>query len=289
MTIYKSSNVKLHSNIPVYSEEFVYKNAKVHPIHAHEFYEIGITLGGTACHHFADTTHPLLRGSVYLIPIGQSHGISKTNDWQVQNLYFIPTITFLTQASPLSSSALFSSFFMNLLHKKTDQIIHLELSPSSLNETESLINSYKAIKLSNVELMDHYKQNCLLNLLMILCDAYYTQTDSPLPIMDLRIPKLLTIIEANLELATSDLLVVIANSLSLHPQYINKLVKSSLGTTLSSLIMDSKIKHSCEMLLTRQPITDISLKLGFFDHAHYHKNFVKYFGISPSQFRKNQM
>lgn len=174
------------------------------------------------------------------------------------------------------------------MNKKTDQIIHLELSDSAINEIKSIIASYKTITLSSEELSNQYKINCLLNLLVILCDAYYSQSDIALPTMDTRLPRILSILQNNIELPTSDLLKLISETLNLHPQYINKLVKVSLDTTLTGLIMETKIKHSCDLLLSSEAITHISQKLGFFDHAHYHKNFVKYFGISPSQFRRNQ-
>lgn len=286
--IYMNSYVKLNSHMPLSSEDFMYTEDFTPIMHSHEFFEIGITLGGEAHHKFQGGEKPLKSGTVYLIPIGQAHAITDIHGWQVQNLYFLPTITFLTQSNPFTTSPMFSTFFMNLLNKKTDQVIHLELSASAINEIESIIVSYKTITLSSEELINQYKINCLLNLLVILCDTYYSQSDIALPTMDTRLPLILSVLQTNIELPTPDLIKLIAKALSLHPQYINKLVKTSLDTTLTGLIMETKIKHSCKLLLTSEAITQISQKLGFFDHAHYHKNFVKYFGISPSQFRKNQ-
>lgn len=287
--IFKNSHVKLNDQIILSSESFMYNKDIIHNLHAHEFFEIGITLAGQAQHKYHGSSRDLQRGSVYLIPIGQSHAIGDIDGWQVQNVYFLPTITFLTESNPLTKAPMFSTFFMNLLNKKTDQIIHLELSEAAINDIESIIVSYKTITLSNQELTYQYKINCLLNLLIILCDAYYDQYDIDLPNMDPRLPQILSLLQSNIELPTKDILKLIAKALNLHPQYVNKLVKASLDTTLTGLIMESKIKHSCELLLGSEPITQISQQLGFFDHAHYHRNFVKYFGISPSQFRKSHL
>ena len=77
--------------------------------------------------------------------------------------------------------------------------------------------------------------------------------------------------------------------LMVNSQYINRLTKKELHTNLSTLILDTKIEKSCELLLKEYTVTEVANALAFYDHAHFYKAFQRKLGITPSRYqRKNK-
>lgn len=135
-------------------------------------------------------------------------------------------------------------------------------------------------------LSDAFRYHCLMNVLLLLCDSFGRACPECLVRRDARIYRILRLIRENLSLPTGDLLRTISAELFLNPQYINRLIKKELHTTLSALILDTRIEKSCELLLKGHTITETAAALAFYDHSHFHKAFIRKLGMTPSQYQK---
>ena len=135
-------------------------------------------------------------------------------------------------------------------------------------------------------LSDAFRYHCLMNVLLFLCDSFGRACPECLVRRDARIYRILRLIRENLSLSTGDLLRTISAELFLNPQYINRLIKKELHTTLSALILDTRIEKSCELLLKGHTITETAAALAFYDHSHFHKAFVRRLGMTPSEYQK---
>ena len=283
--IIKNTHIQLKTSLPLYSESYTIPCTEDNTFHSHEFFEIGITLGGSVMHRTTDGQKSINRGTVYMIPIGQSHAISVPHFWHVQNVYLLPRLIFQSLNTNNSSNPLLGQFLLKLIDKNFQSVLYLGLPEELLRAIEGLIEANNKISLSNQYLLDHYRSNCLFNILMILCDAYYKQNPNETTHNDIRICKILDLIHENIYASTSFILNDITRQLALHPQYINKIVKKIFNTSLSNLILETKVEKSCELLLNGYSITETAQALSFYDHSHYNKYFLRYFGISPSQYR----
>lgn len=79
----------------------------------------------------------------------------------------------------------------------------------------------------------------------------------------------------------------VAESLSLHPDYLSRLLKSETGYTLSDLILQKKCETACYMLKnSTSSCTEIGLFLGFSSGSHFGNCFKKIYGITPAAYRK---
>lgn len=59
------------------------------------------------------------------------------------------------------------------------------------------------------------------------------------------------------------------------------------GTSVRKYLTRIRIENATEMLLTGdQPITEIALHCGFYDHAHFSRTFKKQMQCSPGEYRK---
>lgn len=78
-----------------------------------------------------------------------------------------------------------------------------------------------------------------------------------------------------------------AAELSLHPNYLNALLKKCTGQTVSSLIQERLIEESKILLIhTKLSIQEIGFSMGFSEMSNFHAFFKNRTGMSPLEFRK---
>ncbi|THF83236.1 helix-turn-helix domain-containing protein [Cohnella fermenti] len=78
----------------------------------------------------------------------------------------------------------------------------------------------------------------------------------------------------------------VAEAAGLTPNYLSSLFKQETGRTLMNYIQKEKIEEAKKLLEhTRDSISAIGHRLGFYDQAHFVKAFKKHAGITPGQHR----
>lgn len=97
--------------------------------------------------------------------------------------------------------------------------------------------------------------------------------------------KIIPYIEANLTKSIS--VEMIADYVSLNPQYMMRMFKKETGESILVYVTNRRMEMAKEMLLkTDWPIERITEQVGYFSTAHFGKLFKKLEGISPGQYRK---
>ena len=78
-----------------------------------------------------------------------------------------------------------------------------------------------------------------------------------------------------------------ANVLSLHVNYLNRILKKTMGASTSILIQE-RIVREAKVLLKHSsiPISEIAFLLGFLEITHFSNFFKKMEAITPSEYRK---
>ena len=80
----------------------------------------------------------------------------------------------------------------------------------------------------------------------------------------------------------------IANFFGYHPYYLNTLFSTAEGITLHKYILETRMKKAKELMLsTEKNIAQISDECGFSGASYFSECFMKSYGITPTQFRKN--
>ncbi len=102
------------------------------------------------------------------------------------------------------------------------------------------------------------------------------------------IQKTLTYIQANL---TGNLsLTTLAGLMQVTPSYLSTLFHKETGRTLSEVITESRMKAALQLLKsTRSQIQSIAQLSGFSDPNYFCRQFKRLYGISPMQYRREQM
>ncbi|RDY59888.1 helix-turn-helix transcriptional regulator [Flagellimonas nanhaiensis] len=65
-----------------------------------------------------------------------------------------------------------------------------------------------------------------------------------------------------------------------------RLFKQETGLTPTNFILLKRINRSKELLLKEESILDVAIASGFYDSSHFHRNFIKYTGITPSEYHR---
>jgi AraC-like DNA-binding protein len=73
------------------------------------------------------------------------------------------------------------------------------------------------------------------------------------------------------------------------PSYLSIYFKKQVGEPLQQYILKYRLKLVADRLqYSNMSISEITYEFGFTDESHLHKLFKKYYGVSPSDYRKNQ-
>ncbi len=78
----------------------------------------------------------------------------------------------------------------------------------------------------------------------------------------------------------------IAKKFRLNPSYLSRKFKEQYGLSPLRYITNKRVHLSKEMLKNGEDISQISLKLGFFDQPHFYKAFKSIFQITPEKYKK---
>ncbi len=87
----------------------------------------------------------------------------------------------------------------------------------------------------------------------------------------------------------SDLsLETISNAALYSPYHFHRIFKAVIGETLNTYITRRRIEKTASILMHKKEvrITDLSLQYGFNSNSSFTRTFKNYYGISPSEFRK---
>jgi AraC-like DNA-binding protein len=79
-----------------------------------------------------------------------------------------------------------------------------------------------------------------------------------------------------------------AEKLSLHPNYLNSVIKSKTGRTVNDWISKRALSVAKSLLInTSYSSKEIAYKLGFSEPTHFSRFFKKQTQVSPNEFRKS--
>ena len=79
-----------------------------------------------------------------------------------------------------------------------------------------------------------------------------------------------------------------ANSLNIHPNYLNVLLKKQTGQNVSAHIRTRLLEEAKTLLLhTNWNLQDIAYSMGFSEQSNFHLFFKKNTGFTPAAFRRS--
>lgn len=82
-----------------------------------------------------------------------------------------------------------------------------------------------------------------------------------------------------------------AEHFNINPNYLSRIFKMSMGVSFATFVIDRKMRKAQELLLTadKMKIEEIALALGYFNVPYFRAIFKEKFGVSPMQYRKEEL
>jgi len=258
------------------------------PSHKHNFYELIFIKKGAGDHTINGTKFSYGLGDIFLLSPKDEHSFEIGKKTTFEFIQFTEQV-FLEKTNQQEKSHWQKSIENILYHPNTlpQDIIHKESDRSKLFQLQALLQiEYKDNSL--------YSRQVALELfsamLLIIARNIHLQSPSQKKFPsseEEKISEILSYIRQHMMEKEKVSLKAIADKFFIAENYVSIFIKKHTGLSIKRLIIETRLK-SAERLLKQSnyTISEIALRLGFTDSAHFSNTFKKHKGHSPSLFRK---
>ena len=295
------------SNLEICTEDYFFPNrifSTTKPIlfhdysvgmHLHDFYEINIVLEGKGAHYVENKIYEIKGGDVFVIPPYLSHGYYNLGNLQV--FHILVSIKFLNRVqAELGCLDGFIPLFsvQPLMRINTSHSFFLQLSYFDMQELKPLL--YEYLKASNNDSINSATENDLIlgsfcfNILIQLC-KYYKQNELHINKISGYIKKYKLFAESlqfiyahyNEKITVYE----ISKHINMSYSAYDRLFKEILGISPIQFIIQYRLSRAKYLLeYSSLTIIEIAMQTGFYDSAHFNKQFLKQEGVRPSIYRE---
>ena len=77
-----------------------------------------------------------------------------------------------------------------------------------------------------------------------------------------------------------------SDSLGVNSKYVSDYLKYTYSETFLAFVNHLRVEHSARLLSGSLPIVDVAEQSGFVSESTYYRNFIKFKGMTPSQYRE---
>ena len=71
-----------------------------------------------------------------------------------------------------------------------------------------------------------------------------------------------------------------------HPVYLARAFRAHYGHSINRRLLELRLELARKLLVSEMSLSDIATETGFCDQGHFSKNFKKFYGVSPGEYRK---
>lgn len=257
-------------------------------MHCHaDFSELVIVMNGTALHHVNQDSWFIKKGDVFVLGHDVTHGYAETNELQICNIMF-PEKTLLDSDFDTRKLPGFHALFViePYLTKNHEFQSHLSLNLQQFEQIHSLtdimIQEYQSAKTGRKTLLTSYFM-----ILVTLLSRFYQLPDKRNTENIMNIAKSVSYIENHFtEAIPNSKLAKISN---LSARHFSRLFTATYHTTPGNYILSLRMQYACHLLASStDSISEIALQCGFNDNNYFSRQFHKFYGFSPREYRKTK-
>lgn len=248
-------------------------------LHDHSFIEVFYITDGSAHHLCNGETTELMRGSIGFLRPSDQHMYIRDDGATCTHRDILIKVERFKDVCDMLDPALFSIF----MESKNPFIF--QLMPETLNKLEKDFSSFSAHPQAAIGGRILSKEPLLISeTVNILVDYLIREKKDTPPWLNTLIGKLTNPKHFDLSLGE----ILDDSKICYDRTFLSRMFKKYTGCSMISYFMTSKINYSISLLIfTDMPITDIASQSGFSNVTYFNKQFKRFFGISPTQYRKN--
>ena len=258
--------------------------------HSHSFIEIVCVVSGTCTNYICEQEIQMQAGDVFIISPGTPHSISAFSDDSVIINIEIRTSTFETAFfGVLNENDILSDFF-------THSLYHSPKHPYIFFRTNTDQELFDFVLYAYAEFNGNhlYKYRLLNNVIAAFFIMLLRNHGSKVIVPNITSAErsedvvfLLKYIEANFNTVT---LSELASFFSYSERQIQRILKKSTGMNFRDIIQKMKMNYAATLLQNPDlPISSIAEKLNYSNMNNFRQIFKKYYGMSPLEYREQEL
>jgi len=254
-------------------------------LHAHEFTELVLIIGGTGIHETGGKKFALSAGDAFVISGNRPHQYQDCKSLSLFNILFRDSMLDIPR-SDLGDISGFHSLFNLEPVWRTDAAFesHYRLEPKTLPQIIALVEN---IELELEERQPGWRAMATAGLIRLISSLSrtYERTADSVPAAMLRLEETISYMENRY---TEPLDIgKLAKRACMSEGHFIRTFKRAFGLSPIEFLIRHRILKACVLLTdTDQPITTIAFDTGFNDGNYFSRQFRKTSGISPSEFRR---
>lgn len=273
-----------------YVEIVVHRRYSYPVMHNHEYIELVYQYSGSSLHFVEDQTIEMKTGDLFILAPNAMHAVSAAADDAVlvnimvsQKLFDASFLKMMQRGHTLSC------FFESILYDKKsspyiiyptgdDQWIHDTVLHMVKERKDKDYLYNESVSLLVRQLFIHILRNYELQAIV---------SDPINHIQENRIVALMGYITVNYRSIT---LSSTADFFGYSKAYLSQILSRYTGKTFTTLVNEAKMKNAAKLLLeTRLSLTEIGAEVGCYDASHFTHKFKKIYGVTPTEYRTNNI
>lgn len=271
----------LHAPFSIYHFE---ANTWTHSVHTHTYFEIIFILRGNGLHHINDNVFSYREGDVFLL------GPEDFHNFEIKELTEFSFVRFnesIYRDSTANRDKPWASIIGTLLTTSSQSRGSIVADKAEKQKLHHLLHVLEAESAQgNGKYFEPIRDNLMRSILLILARNMSGQTSTK-PVTKDSIEAILSYIKQHIHQPEKLTMEHLAETFHFAPTYISLFFKSQTGEALKQYIIKHKVKLiEARLLYSPLSLKEIADEFGFIDESHLCKQFKKYNGSTPTQFRK---
>lgn len=280
-TIINMKRYILHTPFNIYHFE---ANSWMHSVHNHTYFEIIFILKGDGIHNINGNSFQYSEGDVFLL------GPEDYHDFEINTITEFCFIRFnesLYKNEDDEKDSNWQQVRRTLLYTSSQS------RGSIVQDKQDRQKLHKLLAVLEEEYENHQSQyfeiirdSLMRSMMIILARNLFEQTSTS-PILKDSVEAILMYIKQHIYKPNDLQISNLANVFNYAPDYISIFFKKHTGESLKQYISKHKIKLiEVRLLYSQMTISEIAEEFGYTDESHFCKQFKKFTGSTPTDFRK---
>jgi AraC family transcriptional regulator, L-rhamnose operon regulatory protein RhaS len=253
-----------------------------HPVHNHTYFEIIFILKGSGHHHINGNTFAYKKGDVFFLGPEDFHFFDIATQTEFCFVRFNESFNKSQADDDRSWQKIFKTLLYtssqsrgSLVQDKGEQLKLLALLAVLEQEYENQQSSY----------FTTIRDNIMKTMIAILVRNLVGQTTRP--VLKESAEAIMLYVRQNIYSPSKLTIEHLADVFNYAPEYISIFFKKHTGESLKQYIIKHKIKLiEARLMYSQLSLSGIADEFGYTDESHFCKQFRKYTGSTPTQFRK---
>lgn len=254
--------------------------------HLHDFIEMVYVYKGICIQEINGETISLSKGDLIVLDRDVPHSINALGEEDILINILINKETFdsLFLYKLQDSSSILTQFLADAFNTQAKHDQFIIFHTDKYSTIHSLIQLMLCEHLENRIQTQHFLSQYLQILLMELIRIYQEENIYQNSLLKFNFAPILSYVDQhfkNIDVAE------VADKFSYNPNYLSNKLKQVTGKSFQKIVLEKRLLYSKELLRnTDYSIETISLESGFNSPSYFFRQFKKFFGKTPDEFRK---